>query len=41
MSFATGARPRWTTWSTIWGIGEQKRRSFGAELLALIASYTD
>ena len=26
---------------TIWGIGEQKRRSFGAELLALIASYTD
>jgi ATP-dependent DNA helicase RecQ len=24
--------------ATIWGIGEQKRRSFGAELLAMIAA---
>jgi hypothetical protein len=24
--------------ATIWGIGEQKRRTFGAEILAIIAA---
>ena len=37
-SFARGARPRPVELLSIWGIGEQKQRIFGAELLALIAA---